>query len=104
MSSKFTIELCSYCSFEEMVVDVSWGNDTVAMLCFAKGPEKIEIEIYPPPEDRPCWEFPLKEYLEVLEEAKRVLLMKESGQGNSLEFPSSFRESNTPDLAAFNDR
>ncbi|CCB91466.1 unknown protein [Waddlia chondrophila 2032/99] len=70
----FTIKLCSDSEYNELVVDVYWKNYPLAMLSCDKGPENIEIEIYPPPEDQSSWKFTLSEITNVLEAAKNYLL------------------------------
>jgi len=77
IEKNFTVKLCSDCDFKELVADIYWKDHPFGMLNYDKGPENIEIEIYPPPEGHVSWNFSLKEYINVLETAKNYLLEKE---------------------------
>ena len=76
MNKKFTIELCSDLDFEEMVVDISYENQPIAMITQENGLENMEIEIYlhALTEENFPRKFLLSEFLEALNLAKKWLI------------------------------
>jgi hypothetical protein len=70
---KFRIRLCSDLDYEEMVADICYKNDTVALVSQEKGKEKMEIEIFAPKEF-PSWKFSLDEFAVAIQDAQEELL------------------------------
>lgn len=74
MNSRFLIEICSDVDFEGMVVDVSYDMQTIASINYDKGVNSMEIEIAPYSNGDKKTVFPLTDFLEVLERAKKIAL------------------------------
>ncbi len=71
---KFNIELSSDLDFEGMVVNICFSNQEVAMLNYEKGIDNIEIQILSQNEDSQECIFPLQNFLNVLEKAKKLVI------------------------------
>ena len=69
----FSLALCSDLSFEGMVVDLKFNDHPVAIANYEKGADNIEIEISPSSQEKGEWTFPLDEFINVLNEAKKIL-------------------------------
>lgn len=74
MQNKFRICICSDLDYEEMVADVCYEEDTVAMVTQEKGMDKMEIKISPPENEGNSWEFALDDYMAAIESAKQALI------------------------------
>ncbi|HEV3270004.1 MAG TPA: hypothetical protein VGZ69_05080 [Candidatus Rhabdochlamydia sp.] len=74
MNKKFIIELSSDLDFEGMVVNICFGNQEVAMLNYDKGINNIEIQIPSQNEESQRFIFPLQDFLNVLEKAKKLVI------------------------------
>ena len=74
MNNSFSIRMCSDLDYEEMVADICWGNDTVALISQENGTENMEIEIYQPLENMSSWKFPLDEFVNIVQAAKKRLI------------------------------
>jgi hypothetical protein len=70
---KFEIEIVDYFDTEELVAEVYYSSSQWAKI-FRKNKE-LKVQFYPHPNKGP-WEFPFKEALKTLEEAKNKLLKK----------------------------
>ncbi len=66
--------MCSDLDYEEMVADICYDNQTVAMITQENGIDNMEIEIYPHDEQKKSWNFPLDDFIEVLAVAKKGLI------------------------------
>ena len=73
MEDTFKLRICSDLEYEEMVVDICWNNNTVALLNREKGIDNLEIEIFPPDESN-SWKFPLDKFIETIQNAKKCLI------------------------------
>ena len=71
MTKKFSITLCSELDFEGMVVEVCFDNQVIATCNYEKGIDNIEIQILP--QNQECI-FPLQDFLNVLEKAKKLVM------------------------------
>lgn len=69
----FKIRICSDLDYEGMVVDVVYKDVTFASLNQDKGVKNIEITIYPS-QIVEYWKFSYKEFMDILEEAKKTLI------------------------------
>lgn len=74
MNKKIKIELSSNLDYEGMVVYISIGNQELAILNYDKGEDNIEIEILPLPPGQDKLELPLDELMNILQQAKEILL------------------------------
>ena len=73
MNSLFLVELCSDLDYEEMVADVSYGNQILAIIDQEKGIDQMEIEIFMPDSNAKSWKLPLDEFIKTLHFAKKTL-------------------------------
>ncbi|MGB7128287.1 MAG: hypothetical protein WBD50_04260 [Candidatus Rhabdochlamydia sp.] len=74
INKKFRITLCSDLDFEGMVIDVCFDNQPVAILNYEKGIDNIEIQILSQNTDSQECIFPLQDFLNVLEKAKKLVI------------------------------
>ena len=75
MENDFRITLCSHVDYEGMVADICYKNATVVRVVENKDPSKMKIEIFSPPKDGEPWEFLVDEFVESIQEAKKVLAL-----------------------------
>lgn len=68
----FDYVICSDVDFEDLVANISFDLNRVATLTQENGFDKMRIILYPP-KDREFWDFPLSEFLDVIENAKMRL-------------------------------
>jgi len=64
------VRLCNDLDYEGIVVDIVYKKATLATLNQDKGIENIEIKLYPPQLNK-HWEISYKNFIEILEEAKK---------------------------------
>lgn len=83
MNKKFTIEACSDCDFEGMVVDVCYDMETIASINYDKGIDNLEIRLSDSLYTKGNIGFPLEIFLQVLEKAKKIATRyaKEDSEG-----------------------
>lgn len=72
--SEFSIRICSDLDYEEMVADICYLGTTVAIVTQEKGVNKMEIEIYRPHDEQIPLKFPLDDFIEAIQLAKKKLL------------------------------
>ncbi len=72
MNKNFKVELCSDLEYEEMVIYISYQDNTLAILNQENGVENIEIKITSPPKGS-SWNFKFDDFLEILLFSKRRL-------------------------------
>ncbi len=72
MDSKFSILMSSDEEYDDLCAEIYFEKQFVAMLTQEKGFENLEIEIYPPDNEK-FWHFKLSEFEEVLKSAKDAL-------------------------------
>lgn len=73
MHNNFRIRICSDLDYEEMVADICFKNNTIAIVSQEKGIDNMEIKIL----INNCAldrKFPLDEFIEVLALAKKYLI------------------------------
>ncbi len=71
----FNIVICSDLDHDEIVADICWNDIIVATVNQDKGLENLEIEIFDPIEEGfQSWNFPLNDWIIILQEAKNTLL------------------------------
>lgn len=75
---KFRVVLSSDLDYEGMVVNIYYLNATVARVVEDKDPSKMKIEIFSPPEGEKTWEFLFDDFIELLQEAKKILMLREN--------------------------
>ncbi len=73
MQNQFRIRLCGDLNYEEMVADLVYKNNTIATISQEMGIENMRIEIFPPVNAK-SWEFPLRDFIEIIERAKKNLI------------------------------
>ncbi len=69
---KLTFSVGSDSDFENLIADVGYNNNLVFLLTQEEGFENLRIRIYPP-KDLEYWEFPLGEFEEIINAAKKRL-------------------------------
>lgn len=74
MRKRFLIETCSNSNYEGMVVDISFNNQRIAMINYDKGIDNVEIGILSSGEESSGCAFPLKDFFNILEEAKQIAI------------------------------
>jgi hypothetical protein len=74
MHKTFPIELSSDLDFEGMVVTICFGNQEVAMLNYDKGIDNMEIQLPSQNKEHPALIFPLQDFLNTLEKAKKLVI------------------------------
>jgi hypothetical protein len=66
--------VCSDLDYEEMVADICYNDQTIAMITQENGIDKMEIEIFPPSEEVTSSKYLLDEYIQALLSAKEWLI------------------------------
>lgn len=75
--NNFTVEICSDLDYEEMVADISYENQTIAIITQERGIEDMEIVLLYPNAEITSRNFPLNGFIEAITFAKkRLILMK----------------------------
>lgn len=72
-SNGFVIEISSDLDYEEVVANILYEEETVAILSQEKGLENLEIEIFPSVEAKP-WKFSFDDFLNALQLSKKCLI------------------------------
>jgi len=70
--TQFEFTVASDTEFDELIADIGFGTNLVALLTQEKGFENLRIRIYPPKEGE-YWNFRLDEFENVLQKAKQRL-------------------------------
>lgn len=70
--TKFTIDVGSDQEHEDLVAEIYWDEEFVAMLTQELGYERMAIAIHPR-SDGEAWEFGYDEFIEILEKARKRL-------------------------------
>lgn len=73
MKDKFRLVICSDVDYEGMVVDICYGNEAIGILNQDRGVDNIEILLSSSTNEDDV-KFPLKDFQEILEKAKKVLI------------------------------
>jgi hypothetical protein len=73
MNKRFSVKLCSDFDYEDMVVDISIDNNTIAILNMDKGVENMEIKFIPVGDDLLEFNVPLNDFIDVILFAKKCL-------------------------------
>ncbi len=71
-NNKFRCVISGDLDYEDLVADIYYENEFVAMLKQEQGFQNLEIEIHPP-KNREYWNFYWSEFSEVIEKAKQRL-------------------------------
>jgi hypothetical protein len=71
---KFSIQLCSDLDYEGMVVDLCYDAEIIASINYDKGIDRMEVEFFRFGKADHEVKFPLKDFLETLDEAKKLAL------------------------------
>ena len=69
ISKNFRVDIVGDLDYEDLVADIYFKDQFVAMLTQEKGFEKLEIEIHPP-KNQEKWLFKFSEFEEALQHAK----------------------------------
>lgn len=67
--SKFTFTYCSDEDYDDLIAEVYYSGEFVAVISQESGYEKLDIKIYPRENSKP-WLFKLEEFLSATNEAK----------------------------------
>ncbi|MBS0655626.1 MAG: hypothetical protein JSR46_07610 [Verrucomicrobia bacterium] len=68
----FEFSVGSDVDFEDLVADIGFENNLVALLTQEEGFNNIRIRIYPP-KDKEYWDFKLDDFIDVVKLAKNRL-------------------------------
>lgn len=83
MLNKFEIRVCSDLDYEEMVIDILYEREAVALISQENGIENMAIEILPF-EEKHNLELPLDGFMEILQKAKeRLIKIQRSNENES---------------------
>lgn len=74
MFKGFNTKLCSDVDYEGMVIDICFNDERIASLNYDKGTDNLEIEILWGTKESPRRIFPLDDFYEILEKAKKIAL------------------------------
>lgn len=69
----FVIEISSDLDYEEIVANILYKEETIAILSQENGLENLEIEIFPSVEAKP-WKFSLDDFIKTLQLSKKCLI------------------------------
>ena len=72
IETNFEFSIGSDVDFEDLVADIGFENNLVAMLTQDEGFENLQIRIYPP-KNGECWIFRLDEFEAIVQQAKQRL-------------------------------
>ena len=72
MSENFRVDIVGDLDYEDLVADIYFKDQFVAMLIQEKGFKNLELEIHPP-KNQEKWLFQFSEFEEVLRYAKQRL-------------------------------
>ena len=72
INSKFRVDIVGDIEFKDLVADIYYEDRCLAMLSQEHGFDELEIEIYPP-QDNKKWNFNYYEFEKVLNYAKQRL-------------------------------
>lgn len=72
MKPKFSLAICSDLDYEDMVIDISWENEMIAILDQEKGPNHKEIELLPLAILK-NFKFSFNEFRKYLDKAEQLL-------------------------------
>lgn len=72
VETNFEFSIASDLDFEDLIADIGFDNNLVALLTQEEGFENMRIRISPP-KNRPFWKFRLDEFESVVNEAKKRL-------------------------------
>lgn len=70
----FCIKVCGDVDYEGMVIDISYNDQTMAMINYDKGIDKLEIEFTPFLEKVQGQMFLLDDFINALSDAKAIAL------------------------------
>ncbi len=68
----FEFSVASDVDFEDLIADIGFEDNLVALLSQEQGIENLRIRIYPP-KDKEYWDFRLDEFQEIINRAKTRL-------------------------------
>jgi hypothetical protein len=72
MENKFNFSIGSDLEYEDLIADIGYENQLVALLTQEEGFDNMKIIIYPPSKSY-TWNFSLKDFEEIILKAKRRL-------------------------------
>lgn len=72
MEEKFKVRICSDLDYEDLVADIYFEDQIVAMLTQEQGFENLKIEVYPKNKQQ-AWLFNFSEFEKSLQYAKQRL-------------------------------
>ncbi len=70
--NKFRIDIVGDLEYDDLIADIYFDNQFVAMLTQKNGFENMEIEIHPSTTSE-CWQFKLSEFEVAIQHAKKRL-------------------------------
>lgn len=69
---KFEFTVASDVDFEDLIADIGFENNLVALLTQEEGPSNLRIRIYPP-KNGEFWDFRLNEFEQIINSARQRL-------------------------------
>lgn len=68
----FEFTIASDVDFEDLIADIGFGDNLVALLTQEEGFQNLRIRVYPP-KDKEFWDFRLDEFEDIIHRAKQRL-------------------------------
>ena len=72
ISKKFRVDIVGDLEYEDLIADIYYDDEIVAMLSQETGFDNMEIEIYSP-KKQATWQFKFSEFEDVIQFAKKRL-------------------------------
>jgi phage pi2 protein 07 len=82
--TNFEYSIASDVDYEDLIADIGFNNNLVAILSQEEGFENMKITIYPP-QNSEYWNFQLDEFQDVIQKAKNRLFELKKTIENSKE-------------------
>lgn len=72
-TNDFVVEISSNLDYEDIIANILYKEESVAIISQENGLENFEIEIFPPVETK-SWMFLLEEFINALQLGKKLLI------------------------------
>ena len=72
MDSEFQLTICDHPDYEDLIAEITYGNELVCMLTMEQGFDLLQIDIHPRKDCQP-WSFDERQFEENLMKGKRRL-------------------------------
>ena len=82
MEDEFTIDICSDVDYEDLIAEINYQGEFLALVSQESGYEFLDLAIHPRKSSEP-WQFKLKDFEAAIQKAKTRLweLRKKEGSG-----------------------